>query len=466
MAYLWLRLLAQSHRNLCCVGDDDQSIYSWRGAEVANILRFEKDFPGARIIRLERNYRSTAHILGAASGLIAHNAGRLGKTLWTDPKNSGEKVMVQGVWDGDEEARVVGEQIETLRRNGERLAECAVLVRAGFQTRAFEERFIAIGLPYRVVGGLRFYERQEIRDAIAYMRVTVQPDNDLAFERIVNLPKRGLGVASLRPVYSLARAQGLSLARAAALIVETDELRPGDSVVSSPETAFDLAGIYPLKMQVVGVLEPNFTPDDHAVFVDIKTAWIIEGLGHGHQDLAQPEAASGVLNRTENNIVANASVVQFNEISESNIDTFHFHGDLGVYPLTAVIALPQDQKSGVILMGRYVDGSATSQILRPRDVVDELLATILTIQQFIVAAVIIVAIATIATAALVFLLSLRLRRREIDTIGKIGGGRWHVASMLLTEIIIVLILSGGLATVLTVLTWRYGSTIIESFVLS
>ncbi len=224
--YLWLRLLAQSHRNLCCVGDDDQSIYSWRGAEVANILRFEKDFPGARIIRLERNYRSTVHILGAASGLIANNAGRLGKTLWTDGKNAGEKVMVRGVWDGDQEARVVGEQIEALRRDGGRLAECAVLVRAGFQTRAFEERFIAIGLPYKVVGGLRFYERQEIRDAIAYMRVTVQADNDLAFERIVNLPKRGLGAASLRPVHMLARAQGVSLARAASAIVETDEIRP------------------------------------------------------------------------------------------------------------------------------------------------------------------------------------------------------------------------------------------------
>ena len=224
--YLWLRILAQSHKNICCVGDDDQSIYSWRGAEVANILRFEKDFPGARIIRLERNYRSTAHILGAASGLIAHNDGRLGKTLWTDPDNAGEKVAAQGVWDGDEEARVVGERIEALRSHGERLAECAVLVRAGFQTRAFEERFIAIGLPYKVVGGLRFYERQEIRDAIAYMRVTVQADNDLAFERIVNLPKRGLGAASLRPVYRLARAQGMSLARAAGEIVETDEMRP------------------------------------------------------------------------------------------------------------------------------------------------------------------------------------------------------------------------------------------------
>jgi putative ABC transport system permease protein len=243
-------------------------------------------------------------------------------------------------------------------------------------------------------------------------------------------------------------------------------LEPGDSVVSSPETAFDLAGIYPLKMQVVGVLEPSFTPDDHAIFVDIKTAWIIEGLGHGNQDLAQPEAASAVLNRTEDNIVANASVVQFNEITETNIDTFHFHGDLAEYPLTAAIALPTDQKSAVILMGRYVDTSAESQILRPRDVVEELLETILTIQKFIVAAVIIVAIATIATAALVFLLSLRLRRREIDTIGKIGGARWHVASMLLTEIMIVLVLSGGLAALLTALTWQYGSAIIESFVLS
>jgi putative ABC transport system permease protein len=219
-------------------------------------------------------------------------------------------------------------------------------------------------------------------------------------------------------------------------------------------------------MKVVGVLEPSFTPDDQAIFVDIKTAWIIEGRGHGHQDLARPEAASAVLNRTADNIVANASVLQFNEITEGNIDTFHFHGDLAGYPLTAVIANPQEQKSGVILMGRYVDGTAPSQILRPRDVVEELLETILTIQQFIVAAVIIVAIATIATAALVFLLSLRLRRREIETIGKIGGGRWHVVSMLLTEVVIVLILGGGLATMLTILTWRYGSTVIESFVLS
>ena len=240
----------------------------------------------------------------------------------------------------------------------------------------------------------------------------------------------------------------------------------GDSVVSSPETAFDLAGVYPLKMNVVGVLEPNFTSDDNAVFVDIKTAWIIEGLGHGHQDLAEPAASSGVLNRTEDNIVANASVVQFNEITGDNIDSFHFHGSLDSYPLTGIIAVPKDEKSGVILMGRYLDSEANNQIVRPRDVVRELLDTILTIQQFIVAAVFIVAIATIATAALVFLLSLRLRRREIDTIGKIGGGRWHVASMLLAEIVIVLILGSALAAGLTALTWRYGSAIVESVVMS
>ncbi len=230
--YLWLRLLARTHKNLCCVGDDDQSIYGWRGAEVGNILRFENDFAGARVIRLERNYRSTKPLLGAASGLIAHNAGRLGKTLWTD-EAGGEKVSVRGVWDDAEEARVVGEEIEALAGRGHRLAEAAVLVRAGFQTRAFEERFIAIGLAYRVIGGLRFYERQEIRDAVAYMRVTVQPDDDLAFERVVNLPKRGLGNASLRVVHQVARAGKLSLVEAARTVIESDELRP------APRAALD-----------------------------------------------------------------------------------------------------------------------------------------------------------------------------------------------------------------------------------
>jgi DNA helicase-2/ATP-dependent DNA helicase PcrA len=223
--YLWLRLLAQAHRNICCVGDDDQSIYSWRGAEVENILRFENDFPGAKIIRLERNYRSTPHILAAASALINHNEGRLGKTMWTD-LNDGEKVRVTGVWDGEEEARVTGDEIEALQVKKQPLNGIAVLVRAGFQTREFEDRLITLGIPYRVIGGPRFYERQEIRDAIAYLRVVAQPDDDLAFERIVNLPKRGLGPATLQTVHKLARAEGVALTAAVAKLVGTDEIKP------------------------------------------------------------------------------------------------------------------------------------------------------------------------------------------------------------------------------------------------
>ena len=222
--YLWLRLLARQHRNICCVGDDDQSIYSWRGAEVGNILRFEQDFPGARVIRLERNYRSTPHILACAAALIAHNESRLGKTLWTEA-NEGEKVAVQGVWDSREEARVVADEIESAQRNGRALGDMAILVRASSQTREFEERFIQIGLPYRVVGGSRFYERREVRDALAYLRVIVQPDDDLAFERIVNVPRRGIGDASLQAVHLLARTQDIPLGRAARLLVETDELK-------------------------------------------------------------------------------------------------------------------------------------------------------------------------------------------------------------------------------------------------
>ncbi len=218
--YLWLRLLAQGHRNICCVGDDDQSIYSWRGAEVENILRFEKDFEGAKIVRLEANYRSTAPILAAASALIAHNEGRLGKTLRPGRQDAaGERVTVASLWDSDEEARMVGDRIETLRRAGEALAEMAILVRAGFQTRAFEERLITLGVPYRVVGGLRFYERQEIRDAIAYMRILVQPADDLAFERIVNVPRRGVGEVALRTMHETARADGVPLSEAVARLV-------------------------------------------------------------------------------------------------------------------------------------------------------------------------------------------------------------------------------------------------------
>ena len=221
--YLWLRLLAQKHKNICCVGDDDQSIYGWRGAEVENILRFEKDFPGAVVMRLERNYRSTPAILGAASGLIAANTERLGKTLWTDT-DEGEKVKVRGVWDGEEEARLIGDDIESEQLKGRSLSDMAVLVRASFQMRAFEERFNTLGLAYKVVGGPRFYEREECRDALAYMRLIRSADDDLAFDRIVNKPKRGLGDKALQALHKIARAQRVPLMVASRLALESDEL--------------------------------------------------------------------------------------------------------------------------------------------------------------------------------------------------------------------------------------------------
>jgi DNA helicase-2/ATP-dependent DNA helicase PcrA len=221
--YLWLRLLAQERKNICVVGDDDQSIYSWRGAEIANILRFEKDFPGAKVIRLEQNYRSTPPILAAASGLIAANSERLGKTLWTE-RGGGDKVRVIGVWDAPEEARRVGEEIERLEREGAPLEQVAILVRAQYQTREFEDRFIQIGLNYRIIGGFRFYERAEIRDALAYLRVIAQPADDLAFERIHNQPKRGLGAKALEAMHRHARATGLPLAAAALELADSDEL--------------------------------------------------------------------------------------------------------------------------------------------------------------------------------------------------------------------------------------------------
>jgi DNA helicase-2/ATP-dependent DNA helicase PcrA len=244
--YLWLRLLAQRTsadappqaapssdaiatlappKNICCVGDDDQSIYGWRGAEVDNILRFEHDFPGAKVIRLERNYRSTGHILAAASHLIAHNEGRLGKTLRTEDI-PGEKVTVTGSWDSEEEARSIGEEIEELQRNSHELDEIAILVRASFQMREFEDRFVTLGLPYRVIGGPRFYERAEIRDAMAYLRVIHSPTDDLAFERIVNTPKRGLGDATIQILHDHARKKRIPLTEAARAVAATDELKP------------------------------------------------------------------------------------------------------------------------------------------------------------------------------------------------------------------------------------------------
>jgi DNA helicase-2/ATP-dependent DNA helicase PcrA len=236
--YLWLRLLAQRTndaaevwpKNICCVGDDDQSIYGWRGAEVDNILRFEHDFPGAAVIRLERNYRSTGHILAAASHLIAHNEGRLGKTLRTEDE-LGEKVNVTGAWDSEEEARAIGEEIEQLQRGGESgekhpLNEIAILVRASFQMREFEDRFVTLGLPYRVIGGPRFYERAEIRDALAYLRLVNSPADDLAFERIVNVPKRGLGDATVQLLHDHARKRRVPMLEAARAVTATDELKP------------------------------------------------------------------------------------------------------------------------------------------------------------------------------------------------------------------------------------------------
>jgi DNA helicase II / ATP-dependent DNA helicase PcrA len=240
--YMWLRLLAQPpagsdasatgerapHRpNICCVGDDDQSIYGWRGAEVDNILRFEADFPGAKVIRLERNYRSTEHILAAASHLIAHNDGRLGKTLFTEAAaEETVKVMVSAGWDSEEEARAIGEEIENLQRQGYSLNEIAILVRASFQMREFEDRFVTLGLNYRVIGGPRFYERMEIRDAMAYFRVVCQPADDLAFERIINTPKRGIGEATVRQIHDIARARRIPLTEAARELTQTEDLKP------------------------------------------------------------------------------------------------------------------------------------------------------------------------------------------------------------------------------------------------
>ncbi|TNE69057.1 MAG: DNA helicase II [Rhodobacteraceae bacterium] len=228
--YLWLRLLAGGHKNICCVGDDDQSIYGWRGAEVGNILRFEKDFPGAKVVRLEQNYRSTPHILAAASSVIAGNRDRLGKELWTS-ETEGELVRLIGHWDGEEEARWVGEEIEALhggtrsRLRKYSLDDMAILVRASHQMRAFEDRFLSIGLPYRVIGGPRFYERMEIRDAMAYFRIVTQPEDDLAFERIINTPKRGVGDKALQEIQMCARRHGVPLLEAAGIAVEEGLLK-------------------------------------------------------------------------------------------------------------------------------------------------------------------------------------------------------------------------------------------------
>jgi putative ABC transport system permease protein len=269
---------------------------------------------------------------------------------------------------------------------------------------------------------------------------------------------RGLRLASGRQLAMLGECVlGSRVARALGL-------EPGGHVISSPESVFDLAGVYPLKMRVVGVLQFADTADDDAIFVDLKTAWIIEGLGHGHQDLARPEAAGAVLSREGNRVTANASVVQYTEITEENADSFHFHGGLSDNPITAVIAVPPDQKSSALLQGRYQSDGEAQQIVRPEGVMNELLDTILTVQNFVVAGAVIVGLATLATAVLVFMLSLRLRRREIVTLFKIGGSRLAVGSVMASEIVAVLLSGFVLAGGLTLLTRQYGSLLIRALI--
>ncbi len=272
-------------------------------------------------------------------------------------------------------------------------------------------------------------------------------------------PLRGLEVAEGRQLALLGECVvGASAARKLGVGV-------GGHVVSSPENVFDITGVYPLKMPVVGVLARSHTPDDDAVFVDLKTAWVIEGLGHGHQDMSRPEAESGVLKREGNTVIANASVVQHNEITAENADSFHFHGDLGAFPIQAVIAVPRDDKASALLQGRYLGDDERVQIIRPLEVMTELLGTILTIQTYVVTAVFVVGLATLSTAVLVIVLSLRLRKREIETMIRIGGARRRVLAVLATEIIAVLVLGVAAAGLLTGLTAAWGPQLIRAVIL-
>ncbi len=247
-------------------------------------------------------------------------------------------------------------------------------------------------------------------------------------------------------------------------VAEALGVGPGESIISSPESVFDIAGIYPLKMRVAGVLEFSDSPDDRAIFVDVKTAWVIQGLVHGHVDLSRPEAVAGVLRRDSSVITANASVVQFQEITPDNIESFHFHGDLSEYPITAIVAVPRDQRSETILRGRYESPDDRAQIVQPVTVMDELLETILTVQTFVIAAVVVVGLSTLATAVLVFMLSLRLRRREIETMRKIGGSRGSIAWVMTSEVAVVLVTGAVLATGLTIATSRFGSSVIRALI--
>ena len=295
----------------------------------------------------------------------------------------------------------------------------------------------------------------ELASAIpVYTRFNVQ-GHPIVGTTLEYLSFRGLEIAAGRQMAVLGECV------VGARVAEALGVGPGDSVISSPESVFDIAGVYPLKMNVAGVLDFADGPDDDAIFVDIKTAWIIAGIGHGHQDLARPEAVAGVLSRDGNEIVANASVMQYNEITEENRGSFHFHGELSDYPVTAVIAVPQDQRSSALLQGRYQNTDDVAQIVVPEGVMNELLATVLTVQRFVVAGAVILGLATLASASLVFALSLRLRRREIDTLFKIGGSRAAVGMVMASEIVVVLAVGALLAATLTLATREFGAVLIR-----
>ncbi|MGV8953647.1 MAG: ATP-dependent helicase, partial [Cypionkella sp.] len=331
--YLWLRLLAQgkpaSEANICVVGDDDQSIYGWRGAEVDNILRFEKDFPGAKVIKLERNYRSTSNILKAASNIIAFNENRLGKTLQTDVGEKGELVSVTQVWDSEEEARTVGEQIEQYQRAGETLNSIAILVRASFQMREFEERFITLGVNYRVIGGPRFYERKEIRDAIAYLRLVAQPADDLALDRIINVPKRGIGDSTVQILHSAARAANVPLLSAIRMLVETEELKPKQrstllSLVSQfDDWAFHAQTMKPFEL-VERILEESGYTDMLSADKSVESEGRKENLKELSRSMEEFDTLGGFLEHI--------SLVMDRDVGESNdaVTIMTLHGSKGL----------------------------------------------------------------------------------------------------------------------------------------
>jgi putative ABC transport system permease protein len=326
--------------------------------------------------------------------------------------------------------------------------------------------------------------------ALGSLYFRTQAPETLAFEELAKVEETGFARAI--PLYYRFNAQGhpivgtnpdylayrklqFAQGRAAALLGEAVlgadvarvlELDVGDFVISSPESVFNIAGVYPLKMPVVGILEPAFSPDDQAIFVDIKTSWVIQGLGHGHQDLTQPSAESAILARDGSKITANASIVEYNEITPANIDSFHFHGDIQQHPVSAVLAVPRDEKSRVLLLGRYQGDAELEQIFSPVGVMQDLLDTIFTIQAYAVAAIGIIAVATLSTVTLVFLLSLRLRRRELETLVKLGGARTSIASMLISEVLVVLLLAASAAGALTLVASRFGNALIRSFILT